>query len=184
MPGPPGRPGRRARRRADARAPRAARPRAAGSAPLVLPEPPIPTAQYVQAVAAGSFLFVSGHDPEIAGRLAYRGRVGRSLSGSEAAAAVRLATLNALASARAAVGSWRRVRRAVVLTCFVDAVPGALDPGITREAVALVAECLGPARPPVVWLRPAHSLAGGMPVEVELLLELVTPRRRQTCRQT
>lgn len=124
------------------------------------------------AVAAGGLLFVSGQDPERGGWLAYRGRVGRELGRTQARAALRLAALNALAAARAALGSLARARRCVVLACFVDAAPGALDPRIATGALALLRRAFGTAGDPVVWLRPARGLAGGMPVEVELVLEL------------
>jgi enamine deaminase RidA (YjgF/YER057c/UK114 family) len=122
-------------------------------------------------VAAGGLLFVSGQDPQAGGRLVYRGRVGREVSRRQARAALRLATLNALSVARAALGSLEALRRCVVLTCFVDAADGPPTPDLCRDALRQIARVLGPA-PPVLWLRPAHGLAGGMPVEVELILEL------------
>ena len=148
---------------------------AQGRAVVALPLPPVPTANYVRAVAAGRLLFVSGHDPEVGGRLVYRGRIGLAVTKRAATRAVHLATLNALASAQATVGSLRRVRRCVVLTCFVAALPDSLDRRLTDQAVALVMAALRAATPPAVWLRPAASLAGGMPVEVELVLELRRP---------
>src|SRR5688500_16038461 len=111
---------RRSRRGAPARPPDV-RPRAsAGAEParpvgrLRLPPPSVPTHQYVPAVAAGGLLFVSGHDPEAGGRLVYRGRVGREVSRPQARAAIRLATLNGLAAAAAALGSLARARRCAV----------------------------------------------------------------------
>jgi enamine deaminase RidA (YjgF/YER057c/UK114 family) len=171
---------RRARRRGPGRRRLGRRPPGApraGAARLELPEPPTPTAQYVQAVRAGTLLFVAGHDPEAGGRLVFRGRVARDLDGTAARAAARLTTANALASARSAIGSLARIRRCVALTCFVDAEPGALDPTLVNEALALLADALGPGSPPVLCLRPAQGLAGGMPVEVELLLELGSGHR-------
>jgi len=123
-------------------------------------------------VAAGGFLFVSGQDPEVGGRLVYRGQVGREVSRRQARAALRLATLNALAVARAALGSLAGARRCVALTCFVDADDDAPSLDLCGDALALVDRAFGPAATPVVWLRPARGLAGNMPVEVELLLEL------------
>jgi enamine deaminase RidA (YjgF/YER057c/UK114 family) len=135
----------------------------------------VPRAQYVPAVEAGGLLFVSGHDPEARGRLVYRGRAAVDLTVRQARAAARLATLNALAAAAAALGTLGRVRGCVALTGFVDGGPPALEPGVLRDAVALARRALGSRRRPVVLLRPAQGLAGGMPVEVELVLE-VGPR--------
>ncbi|MBI4013712.1 MAG: RidA family protein [Candidatus Rokubacteria bacterium] len=122
-------------------------------------------------MAAGGLVFVSGQDPEAGGRLVYRGRVGRELTARQARAALRLAALNALAAAHGVLGSLAGVRRCVALTCFVDAAEGALDADLTRDATALLRRAFPSAPPPVVWLRPASGLAGGMPVEVELVLE-------------
>jgi enamine deaminase RidA (YjgF/YER057c/UK114 family) len=139
---------------------------------LRLPRPPVPTAQYVPAVAAGGLLFVSGQDPEVGGQLVYRGQVGREVSWRQGRAALRLATLNALSVAQAALGSLDGARRCVAFGCFVDMAGGAPTLELCRDALALVDRAFGPAAPPVVWLRPARGLAGGMPVEVELILEL------------
>ena len=129
------------------------------------------------AVKAGARLFVAGHDPERDGRLVYRGRVGQSVPVGDAPAALRLATANALASARAADGSLERLR-CVVLVGFVSTAAG-LDPGILKDSLALLASALPAGGRPAVWLRAAQGLAEGMPVEVELVLESRRPRARQ-----
>jgi enamine deaminase RidA (YjgF/YER057c/UK114 family) len=122
-------------------------------------------------VSAGARLFVSGHDPEREGRLVYKGRVGESVSLGDTRAALRLATQNALVSARTAAGSLTRLR-CIVLTAFVaSAGPDGLHPALLEESLALVAAALPAGPPPAVGLRSAQGLAGGMPVEVELVLE-------------
>jgi enamine deaminase RidA (YjgF/YER057c/UK114 family) len=123
-------------------------------------------------VAAGGLLFVSGQDPEARGRLVYRGRVGREVSRSEARAAIRLATFNGLAVAAATLGSLASARRCAVLACFVDAAGARITADLAGAALALVRRAFPGAAPPVLWLRPARGLASGMPVEVELILEL------------
>jgi hypothetical protein len=125
----------------------------------------------VPAVSSGARLFVAGHDPERERRLVYQGRVGQEVPVGQTGAALRLATANALASARAALGPLGRLR-CVVLTAFVSSLaPEGLAPEHLEESLALLAAALAPGDPPAVWLRPAQGLAGGMPVEVELLLE-------------
>ena len=129
------------------------------------------------AVSSGARLFVAGHDPERDGRLVYQGRVGQAVPVGHTGAALRLATANALVSARAALGSLDRLR-CIVLTAFVS-TPGSegLAPEHLEDSLALLAATLAPGDPPAVWLRTAQGLAGGMPVEVELVLEA---RRRGT----
>jgi hypothetical protein len=99
--------------------------------------------------------------------------VGREVSRSEARAALRLATLNGLAVAAATLGSLAGARRCAVLACFVDAAGAPVTADLAGAALALVRRAFPDAAPPVLWLRPARGLAGGMPVEVELILELV-----------
>jgi enamine deaminase RidA (YjgF/YER057c/UK114 family) len=93
-------------------------------------------------------------------------------------AALRLATANALASARAAAGSLEQLR-CVVLTAFVStASSDALHPRVLSGSLALLAAALPATGPPAVWLRPAQGLAAGMAVEIELMLETVRGRAR------
>jgi enamine deaminase RidA (YjgF/YER057c/UK114 family) len=140
--------------------------------PLAGIAPTAPTDQYVPVVRAGDRLFVAGHDPERDGRLAYRGRVGEAVAVRNAGAALRLATANALASVRDAIGSLDGMR-CLVLTAFVSsATPDGLDPRLVADSLALLATLLPGGDPPTVWMRPAQGLAAGMPVEVELVLEI------------
>jgi enamine deaminase RidA (YjgF/YER057c/UK114 family) len=135
----------------------------------------------VPTVRAGRRLFVAGHDPERDGRLIYQGRVGEAVAVGDTAAALRLATQNALASARA-TGPLERLR-CVVLSGFVTtATSAALEPAVLDESLAVLGAALGPGTRPAVWLRPAQGLAGGMSVEVELIFETraVPARRRLT----
>jgi hypothetical protein len=94
------------------------------------------------------------------------------VSRAEARAAIRLAALNGLGAAEAALGSLAAARRCAVLTCFVDAADGPVEPQLATAALGLLRRAFPGGPPPVLWLRPARGLAGGMPVEVELILEL------------
>jgi enamine deaminase RidA (YjgF/YER057c/UK114 family) len=130
-------------------------------------------------VRSGARLFVAGHDPERDGRLAYRGRMGRSVSIEDTARALRLATQNALAAARASVGSLEHLRCVLLVGFVVSATSDDLAPALFADSLALLAAVLPTGDPPAACLRSAQSLAGGMPVEVELVLEA----RRRAVRQ-
>jgi enamine deaminase RidA (YjgF/YER057c/UK114 family) len=133
-------------------------------------------------VSAGRRIFVAGHDPERDGRLVYRGRVGEAVAVGDTAAALRLATQNALASARA-TGPLERLRCVVLAGFVTTATAAGLDPALLEESLVLLEAALGPGTRPAVWLRPAQGLAGGMSVEVELLLEVRGgPARRRLTR--
>jgi hypothetical protein len=132
----------------------------------------------VPVTPSGARLFVAGHDPERDGRIAYRGRVGQSASRGDVPQALRLATANALASARAFVGSLDHLRCAILVAFVSSETPDGLDPALLADSLALLEATLPPGDPPAVWLRPAQGLAGGMLVEVELVLEARHPGSR------
>ena len=105
-----------------------------------------PLANYVPAVRVGGLLFVSGQLPLRGGVLdpACKGKVGVDLFNEAGQAAARLAAINVLAQARAALGSLDKIKRVVRLGGFVNAAPGfhAL-PAIMNGASDLMVEVFG-----------------------------------------
>ncbi len=93
---------------------------------LALPSAPAPAANYAPFVLTGSLLVVSGQLPLLNGALSawHHGRLGASVGPETGKEAAQLAALNALAQAKAALGSLDRVRRVVRLGGFVNAAPG------------------------------------------------------------
>jgi enamine deaminase RidA (YjgF/YER057c/UK114 family) len=161
----------RARPRARVGEPHGPRPRSGQRRdPLAGITPTPPTDQYVPTVRAGSGLRRRTRS-ERDGQPFYRGRVGEAVGVGDTAAALRLATQNALASARAAAGSLDRFRCVVLAGFVTTATSQALDPALLEESLVLLETALDSRSRPAVWLRPAQGLAGGMSVEVELLLE-------------
>ena len=93
---------------------------------LKLPATPAPLANYVPGVRVGDLLIVSGQLPMRDGVLdpACKGKVGVDLFNEAGQAAARLAALNVLAQAQAALGSLDKVKRVARLGGFVNAAPG------------------------------------------------------------
>ena len=93
---------------------------------LALPTPATALANYIPAARSGSLLFVSGQLPMRDGALdpACRGQLGADLFNEGGQAAARLAAINVLAQARAAIGSLDRVTRVVRLGGFINSAPG------------------------------------------------------------
>src|ERR1700728_2284737 len=85
-----------------------------------LPHPPTPLGAYVEAVQAGSLLFLSGTLPVEGGAPKFVGRIGDELSVEDGRRATRLAALNALALAREYLGSLDRGTRGVRLRGSLD----------------------------------------------------------------
>jgi enamine deaminase RidA (YjgF/YER057c/UK114 family) len=140
---------------------------------VVLPEPPKPLGRYVPAAVAGGLLFVSGMLPLKDQRPVSTGRVGAEITIADAREAARLAALNGLAAARAALGSLERIRRLARLTVHIAAATdftahAAVADGASELLAALFEEGGGHAR----LALGASSLPGGMPVELEMIFEL------------
>ena len=106
-------------------------------------------------------------------RRVWTGRIGTDLTVTEGREAAKLATLNGLAVARAALGSLNRIRRLARLTVHIAAVPkfgehAAVADGASELLAGLFMDGGGHARLAVG----AASLPGHMPVELELVFEL------------
>ena len=70
-----------------------------------LPNPPVPAANYIGSVRAGTLLFVGGNIGRINGVLKYRGKVGDAVTLEQAYEAARNCALNHLATIKAALGN-------------------------------------------------------------------------------
>jgi enamine deaminase RidA (YjgF/YER057c/UK114 family) len=92
-----------------------------------LPEPPRPLGHYEPAVQTGALLVLSGMLPLQHGAPTAVGRLGDRISLDEGRAAARLAALNALATAAAALGSIDRIRRVVRVTVSMRTTPEFVD---------------------------------------------------------
>lgn len=143
---------------------------------ITLPTPSSPVANYVSFVQSGSLLVISGQLPlGTDGTIAeaHKGKVGADVSPEVGAEAARLAAINVLAQAQAAVGDLSRIVRVVRLGGFINVAPGftAVAP-VMNGASDLMVAVLGDAG------RHARSTVGvaelplGVVVEVEAILEV------------
>jgi enamine deaminase RidA (YjgF/YER057c/UK114 family) len=133
---------------------------------VVLPAAPDPLGAYVLAVQSVGFLFVSGMLPVAKQQPVWTGQLGRELGVAEGRNAAKLAALNGLAVARAALGSLNRIRRLVRLTVYISATQ---DFGASELLAAVFKDGGGHARLAVG----ASSLPAHAPVELELIYELI-----------
>lgn len=140
---------------------------------LVLPPPPTPFGAYVEAVQCGSFLFLSGMLPVVGHEPIYLGLVGQELSTTEGYDATRAACLSGLAAARTHLGSLNRIRSIAKLGVYV-ATPAHFreHPKVADGASELLLTVFGEERVPPRIVLGVASIPLGMPVEVELVLEI------------
>jgi len=140
---------------------------------VTLPEAPRPVGSYTPTVRTGNLVFVSGQMPMVAGKLKYRGKVGKDLWISEAQEAARVATLNALACVKAELGSLDEVVRIVRVIGYVNSAPrfnGQSD--VLNGASDLLVEIFGDAGRHTRAAIGVYALPLRSPIEIEMIVEV------------
>ncbi len=92
----------------------------------------------------GSLLFLSGHVPELDGKIVHPGRLGDNLTIDQGYEAARVTGINCLAGLRYALGDLDRVAAVVRSLCFVVCIPTFYDVHkVSSGATDLFAEVFG-----------------------------------------
>ncbi len=140
---------------------------------IELPPPPTPFGAYVEAVQVGPHLFLSGMLPVIGHEAIYHGRIGEGLSVLEGYDAARAACLSGLAAAKAQLGSLNKITRIAKLGVYI-ASPGDFQehPKVADGASELLRDVFGASSVPPRIVLGVSSIPLGMPVEIELVLEI------------
>ena len=140
---------------------------------IKLPAPPEPFGIYAEAVQTGNLLFLTGMLPTVGREAKFIGRIGAELDVKAGHKAARVAALNALAVARQYLGSLDRVTRVVRLGVAV-ATSGDVreQPKVADGASELLQDVFGKDKNPSRLVYGVASLPLGVPVELELILEV------------
>ena len=138
---------------------------------LELPKPPRPLGRYVASVRTGSMLVLSGMLPLLDGVPTVVGRLGDGVSLDAGRAAARLAALNGLAVASAALGTLDRIRRVVRATVMLATTRGFVAHAAVADGASDVLAALFDEGHTRVALG-AYSLPMDAPVELDVIFEL------------
>jgi enamine deaminase RidA (YjgF/YER057c/UK114 family) len=128
---------------------------------------------YVPCVQTGNLLFLSGQLPLREGKLRHVGRLGESVSLSDAEDDARQTVMNALSNVKAVLGSLDRVARCVKLNGYVASAPDFTEqPKVLNAASEFLRDIFGDrgrhARVAVgVPVLPLNS-----PLEIDFLFEV------------
>jgi enamine deaminase RidA (YjgF/YER057c/UK114 family) len=140
---------------------------------IQLPAAPTPFGSYVEARQTGNLLFLSGMLPVVDHKAKYLGRLGKELDVEAGRDAVYTAALSALAAAKEHLGSLDRVTRVVRLGVFMATYGDFFDQPRVADAVSdLFGDIFGPEKTAVRLVIGVASLPLGMPVELEVILEV------------
>ena len=141
---------------------------------LTLPPAPKPVAVYKTAVKVGNMLYVSGHGPLKADKSLILGRVGQDMTLEQGKDAARQVGLAVLSTIRDVLGSLDKVKRIVKTLGWVNCTTEFTDqPKVINGFSELMKDVFGDeagigARSAVS----AHTLPGGIAVEVECIFEV------------
>jgi enamine deaminase RidA (YjgF/YER057c/UK114 family) len=140
---------------------------------IELTPPPTPFGAYVEAVKTGNLLFLSGMLPAVAHEPKFVGRLGKELDANAGREAVRIAALNVLSATRQKLGTLDKVTR-VVRLCVYLATDGEFfdQPKVANAASELFSDVFGEDKTSVRMVLGVASLPLGMPVAVEVILEV------------
>jgi enamine deaminase RidA (YjgF/YER057c/UK114 family) len=142
---------------------------------LELPQVPRPAASYVPAVRTGNLVFTAGQVSFEDGEIRVTGKVGDAVSLEEAQHAARLCALNALAAAASEAGGLDRISRIIKVVGYVASAPGFNgQPQVVNGASDLLGEIFGENGHHARSAVGVVELPLGVPVEVEMIVELVS----------
>jgi enamine deaminase RidA (YjgF/YER057c/UK114 family) len=140
---------------------------------IELPPPPTPFGAYVEALKTGHLLFLSGMLPAIGHEPKFVGRLGKELDLNAGREAVRIAALNVLSAAMQKLGSLDKVTSVVRLCVYLATDGDFFDhPTVADAASELFRDVFGEDKTSVRMVLGVASLPLGMPVAVEVILEV------------
>ena len=111
---------------------------------IVLPNVPVPVANFVPSRREGGILFLAGQVCEWNGEVRYIGKIGQDFELADGKSAARICGLNLIAALRLALGSLDRVRCCLRLGGFVNCDPSFREvPQVINGASDLMLEIFG-----------------------------------------
>jgi len=143
-----------------------------------------PVANYVNAVRTGNLLYLAGKGPRPVGGVRPKGKLGREFTVEQGYAHARSVGLDLLAVMKSELGSLDRVKRVVKVLGMVNAVPEFQDhPKVINGCSDLFVEVLGEAGKHARSAVGMGSLPMGIPVEIEVILEVGAAAKKKAARK-
>lgn len=132
-----------------------------------------PVASYIPYRRTGNYIYISGQDCRINGKLKFEGKVGKDVTEEEAYEAARIAAINLLAVLKSAIGNLDKVVKIVNLHGFVNSADGFVrQPMVINGASDLLVEIFGEKGKHSRCALSANELPFNTPVEIEMIVEV------------
>ncbi len=141
---------------------------------IILPQPPKPVANYVNAVRTGNLIFLAGKGPKRTDGSEITGKLGREVSIEKGYEAARLTAINQLAVLKAALGDLNKVKRIVKVLGMVNSDPSFVEqPAVINGFSDLMVEVFGDRGRHARAAVGMASLPRGQAVEIEMIVEVI-----------
>lgn len=129
---------------------------------------------FVSAVRTGNLVYTAGHGPSLPeGGFVHLGKLGADLTIEQGYDCARQTMLNILSSLKNEIGDLDKVKRVVKLLCMINCAPDFVDPPkVANGASDLLVNLYGDAGRHARSAVGMGSLPFGMPVEVEMIVEV------------
>ncbi|MEH7235852.1 RidA family protein [Bacillus sp. JJ1562] len=142
---------------------------------IELPEAPKAAAAYVPAktFGNGNFVYTSGNDCRVNGKLMYEGKLGSDLTIEQGQEAARQTAINLLAVLKEHLGDLDRIKSIVKVLGFVNSAPGFVEqPYVINGASNLFEEVFGETGVHARSALGTSDLPFNTPVEIEMVVEI------------
>jgi len=140
---------------------------------IVLPAPPTPLGAYVESVDVGNLLFLTGMLPVVGGKLAITGRLGENLSAKDGQEAARIASINALATAKQHLGGLDRLKRLIKLTVLIATTEQFAEHAVVADGASnLFVQIFGPENGHTRLVFGVQNLPIKAPLIVDTIFEI------------
>ncbi len=147
---------------------------------ITLPPVSSPVATYVNAVQTGNLLYLSGKGPLSVDGKRPSGKLGRDFTIEQGYEHARATGLDLIAVMKAELGSLDRVKRIVKVLGMVNCTPDFTDPPkVINGASDLFVQVFGERGRHARSAVGLNSLPMGIPVEIEMIVEVAPPARRK-----
>lgn len=140
---------------------------------IVLPVLPAPLGSYVPCIQAGNLLFLSGILPLRDGKLVRTGRVGESVSLTEAQEEARQVVLNALSIMKNYLGSLDKIKKCIRLNGYIASADNFTEqPKVLNAVSDLLVEILGESGKHTRTAIGVSVLPLNSPLEIDFIFEV------------
>lgn len=140
---------------------------------IQLSDPPKPAAVYVPAKKFGNFVYTSGQDCRVDGKLLYEGKVGSDLTIEQGYEAAKQTMINCLSVLKAEIGDLDKIKQVVKVLGFVNSAEGFVEqPYVINGASELLIEVFGEEGKHARSAISSNELPFNTPVEIEMIVEI------------